>query len=163
MPKRNARSGGVNLPWAFDETLRCQKAGGKDCRVLETQRLEGLDEENETEIASMFLDPPFVPSVCPLNPFRLNERLRLQKAIFLIPGDITIPFEENLRALNGHEDEENMVRIVIPRGLHAEAIEQLYYMNITRTSLFPGLDGYSRALRVYHPIFNPKGWDDSPR
>jgi hypothetical protein len=148
----------VNLPWAFEKTLCLLKAAGKNYRILEAQRLEGLEENAEAEIARTFMDPPFVPSATPLNPFRLNERLRLQKGIFLIPGDITIPFEENLRALPGHDDERHMVRIVIPRALQAEAIEHLYDMNITRTSLFPGLDGYSRALRVYHPIFNPRGW-----
>jgi hypothetical protein len=151
----------VNLSWAFDETLRLLKAARKECRMLETQRLEGLEENHEADVARIFLDPPFVPSACPLNPFRLNERLRLQMGIFLIPGDITIPFEANLGALRGHDDVKNMVRIVIPRALQAGAIEHLYYMNITRTSLFPGLDGYSRSLRIYHPIFNPQEWGGS--
>lgn len=145
----------VRMPWAFEETHRLFKASGKGCDLLDRERLEEKDEEL---FAATFLDPPFVPSACPLNPFRLNERLRIQKGIFLIQGDITIPFEENLKSLPGHDDGNNVVRIEIPKSLQEEAIEYLYYMNITRTSLFPGLDGYARALRIYHPIFNAEEW-----
>jgi hypothetical protein len=146
---------GVDPAWAYRETLRLLKEARKDCRLLEIQRLE---ERDEALFAPTFLDPPFVPSASALNPFRLNERLRLQKGIFLIPGDAALSFEDNLRALPGHEDRDHMVRIEIPRRLQAEAIENLYLMNISRTSLFPGLDGYARALRIYHPIFSPREW-----
>lgn len=145
----------VNGPWAFQETYRMLQAAHKECAILSVPRLE---ENDEASFARTFLDPPAVASVCPLNPFRLNERLRIQKGIFLIPGDIARPFEENLAALPGHERTENIVRIEIPRSLQAEAIEKLWYMNISRTSLFPGLDGYARALGIYHPIFNPEEW-----
>jgi len=145
----------VRMEWASEESRRLFRAAGKRCELLDRGR---LGESDESLFAPTFLDPPFVPSTFPLNPFRLNERLRIQKGIFLIQGDITVPFEENLLALPGHDDEANLVRIEIPRSLQEEAIEHLYYMNITRTSLFPGLDGYARALRIWHPIFNEREW-----
>ena len=36
---------------------------------------------------------------CPQNPFRLNERLTIQKGVFMCPGNVTVPFEENLGSL----------------------------------------------------------------
>ena len=145
----------ANLPWAYGGTLRLLKEARRECRILEIERLQ---EQDEALFAPTFLEPPFLPCACPLNPFRLNERLRLQKGLFMIPGDITIPFEANLKALPGHDSASNILRIEIPRALQEEAIERLYNMNITRTTLFPGLDGYAKALRTYHPIFNPLEW-----
>jgi hypothetical protein len=52
-----------------------------------------------------------------------------------------------------------MLQIVIPVSMRREALQQLHNMNISRTSLFPGLDGYARSLGVYHPAFDPKQWD----
>ena len=145
----------ANLPWAYGETLRLLRQAGRECRILEIERLQ---ERDEALFGPTFLEPPFLACACPLNPFRLNERLRIQKGLFMIPGDITVPFEANLRALPGHDRPQNMVRIEIPREIQSEAIEYLYNVNITRTSLFPGLDGYARALRTYHPIFKPREW-----
>lgn len=88
----------------------------------------------------------------------MNERLRVQKGIFLVCGDITRPFAENLAAMEGWDSGGHVLRIDIPTALHREAIRDLYYMNITRTSLFPGLDGYARSLGIYHPVLNPVDW-----
>jgi hypothetical protein len=121
-------------------------------------RKEQLEEGDEASLARLFLEPPSTPCACPVNPFRLNERLRVQKGIFMICGDIGRPFEENVAAMNGWDAPENMTRIDIPAALHRDAIIDLYYMNITRTSLFPGLDGYARSLGIYHPILNPVEW-----
>lgn len=39
------------------------------------------------------------PFVCPVNPARLNDRLAVQQGIFLVPGDPSLPFEENIAAM----------------------------------------------------------------
>jgi hypothetical protein len=125
---------------------------GKDVSILNKEQLE---EGDEAALAGLFFDPPNIPCACPVNPFRLNERLRVQKGIFLICGDITRPFEANIQAMEGWDEPEHITRIDIPAALHRDAIIDLYYMNITRTSLFPGLDGYARSLGIYHPVLNP--------
>ena len=53
---------------------------------------------------------------------------------------------------------EHLLKIIIPIGLRRHALEKLFYMNISRTSLFPGLDGYAQSLGVYHPSMNPVNW-----
>jgi hypothetical protein len=62
---------------------------------------------------------------------------------------------DNLLALRGNDDRGNLIKIEIPKALRREAIEQLFAMNISRTSLFPGLDGFSESLGIFHPAFRP--------
>jgi len=145
----------VDMPWAYRATIAAMERRGRDVAIL---RKEQLEEGDEAPLARLFLEPPGTACACPVNPFRLNERLRLQKGIFLVCGDITRPFEQNVAAMEGWDSGEHVVRIDIPASLHRNAIIDLYYMNITRTSLFPGLDGYARSLGIYHPVLNPVEW-----
>jgi hypothetical protein len=89
---------------------------------------------------------PRQPLIFPLNPWRMNRRLILQQSIFLVPGDITRSFVENLRAV---EEPENLL-VEIPlsndRGFLQEATRELLSMNMTSATLFPGLDGFAQNL-----------------
>ena len=107
----------------------------------------------------LFFSEPHVASAFPLNPFRLNDRLRIQQGIFLVAGDVTKSFVDNLRALPGSADRDNVFKLVIrPDGVR-DAIRQLFEMGISRTTLFPGLDGYAKALSVYNPVvIDPIKW-----
>jgi hypothetical protein len=87
--------------------------------------------------------------IAPANPFRLNERLTIQKGIFLCPGDISESFWKNLLAFK--PDHRYVKKIVIQQRHHPEFIEKLAYMNIDRATLFPGLDGFAVSLGVYQP------------
>jgi hypothetical protein len=142
-------------PWLSRESIRkLGKAGKRNVGKLKVL----TSEEQEKVIDQCFFSPPFVRTASPLNPFRLNERLRIQKGVFVIPGDPTIGFMDNLQALSGYDSAEHIVQIIIPVTMRREALQQLYNMNISRTSLFPGLDGYARSLGVYHPAFDPRPW-----
>src|SRR5512137_1942207 len=83
----------VDMPWAYRSTIALMERAGRDASIL---RKEQLEEGDEASLARLFLEPPATPCACPANPFRLNERLRVQKGIFLVCGDITRPFSENL-------------------------------------------------------------------
>jgi len=94
-----------------------------------------------------FIDRP-TRTVLPSGPFRRNERLTLQQGTFLIPGDITRSFKDNLKAV-GHLDDENLVRvriINITARLKQRINRILHEMNINNAVLFPGLDGFSESL-----------------
>jgi hypothetical protein len=95
---------------------------------------------------------------CPQTPFLLNERLRIQMGSFMVPGDISTSFEDNLRALPDHDQAHNVLKIVIPMSQRAVALRELFDMCISRRTLFPGLDGYAQTLAVYSPAFNPIKW-----
>src|SRR5262249_13974079 len=88
-------------------------------------------------------------AIAPANPFRLNERLTIQKGLFLCAGDVSITFMDNLSAFNPNDD--CLKKLIIPKKLHAEFIETLSYMNVDRATLFPGLDGFAASLGVYQP------------
>jgi hypothetical protein len=110
-----------------------------------------------------------------VSPPRLNERVAIQKGLFLFPCNITRSFEYNLcksfgfpfEALDSSnatpaktEDfgptvsnvdmEIGVVKINLPRQIHKDALLDLYSMNIDAASLFPGLDGFARSLSSIH-------------
>jgi hypothetical protein len=133
-----------------------RRAGKQDPDVLKAVK----DETHMAVVPDFFLGEPAVPCACPQNPFRLNERLRIQKGVFLVPGSIELPFEENLTAMTGH-DSGNVRKLIIPLVDRRKALPQLFEMNISQTSLFPGLDGYARSLRVYDPEYELKPWSEA--
>ena len=89
-----------------------------------------------------------IPLVCGVNPFRLNQRLSIQQGVFLCAGDISKTFEENLTAMYaGNEAKKPLLKCVITldRPAMQDAVQRLININMTRTSLFPGLDGFARS------------------
>lgn len=136
----------VNDTWckaAAIDVLRPTRTD-RDLRMLDIP----IDYRHEPHLAKILLGEPVVPSVFPVNPFRLNQRLTIQKGVFLCPGDVTRSFEENLRALDGHHREENVLKFILPHGCRQDAAERLYELNISESTLFPGLDGFARSLKT---------------
>jgi len=88
-------------------------------------------------------------------PFASTIRLRIQKGVFVPPGAIDATFTPNLESMAGHNDAANLLRIVIPADLIPGILVELFRINITRRSRFPGPDGYAQELGVDHPVFNP--------
>jgi hypothetical protein len=93
-----------------------------------------------------------------VEPFRMNERLSLQHGIFLFPKNIEVSFEENFCSHHGvnsfaklaqKEGKLVVAKIVIPKMLHLKIACLLDMMNISATTLFPGLDGFARSQKRY--------------
>jgi hypothetical protein len=145
----------VNGPWAVNQSIAALKTKGKDDLEKHTGR---TTREVEKEAYDALFTEPFAKCAYPVNPFRLNDRLRIQKGLFVMPGDARIGFMQNLEALPGHDSGENFVKVIIPAKMKRQALEHLFYMNVSRTSLFPGLDGYASSLGIYHPAFNQEDW-----
>jgi hypothetical protein len=144
----------LNPIWALEQSVALLRSEGKQDAQLNELKATFL-EGTEAIAEPLFIEIPTVRVACPINPFRLNERLRIQKGVFLIPGNVEVRFMENLSNMPGYDDEGNLVKLVIPASMVGEARKELFDMNITRRSLFPGLEGYAQALGVYHPVFNP--------
>lgn len=84
--------------------------------------------------------------VAKLNSYRISQRQAVQQATFLVPLDVTKPFEANLHAsLKGH-GRKHMKRLDLPLSLRAEIVMSQYRGNIHHSSLFPGIDGFARSL-----------------
>lgn len=103
--------------------------------------------KNETFINVYFTNP--CPFVFPENPFRLHNRLITQQGVFLCPGDVRSQFTKNLKTMYGWEQEANIIKISLDFDLKSrhEALQDLFAMNISRATLFPGLDGFAQSLK----------------
>jgi hypothetical protein len=83
---------------------------------------------------------------------QLDERFTIQKGVFLYPCDASQSFEINLRAMPGWNDPSKVLRLDIPLDERRPALKALHSMNISRATLFPGLDGFAQSLKVYHSL-----------
>jgi len=135
----------------------------------ETQTM--LDLENESrEVVQVYLSGCRTrPCVMLVEPYRMNARLAVQQGGFVVPGDLGKSFMENLAfsleedvtMLTAHSarpirrgDAARMfntpvVKIVLPKEIHNQAVWELDQMNVNAASLFPGLDGFARSLHTW--------------
>jgi hypothetical protein len=84
------------------------------------------------------------------NPLQLHRRLHLQQGTFLCPGNIRVPFMENLLYPYRDYGKTDKIRKITCRFQVSdlrEAFKQYMRMNMTRESLFPGLDGFSQSIK----------------
>jgi hypothetical protein len=107
--------------------------------------------EKATVDAIIDHSPPH-PLVFPLNPSRMNRRLILQQSIFIVPGDITKPFMDNLRAVDVPERLVHEIELPSDRGFLQEVTKELLSMNMSSATLFPGLDGFAQNLAALIPF-----------
>ena len=130
-------------------------------------KMENVVEVNRRHIALVLNSDQSKPIVVNMEPERMNERLSIQQGLFLLPGDLRVPFMSVLEKTfkfppGGLADrapikwesemanrvplESNIVKIVLPRSMHSEALDDLHQMNMNSATLFPGLDGFARSL-----------------
>lgn len=84
-----------------------------------------------------------------MNSFRLNNRLSIQQGAFLVPLDVTRSFMDNLRAIAPKRMDANhlaIYRIALNIENLKECLIELHRMNLTRATLYPGLDGLAQSL-----------------
>jgi hypothetical protein len=96
--------------------------------------------------------------VFPLTPFHLNQRLRTQSGSFLVPGNVGVTFQENLDKMAGSTDVRHVKKLLIPFNLRRDFLKKLFDVNCSRTTLFPGLDGFAETLGVYSPALDSKDY-----
>lgn len=126
-------------------------------RAFERERLKPFlaadpnAKQKETVDAIIGSDPP-EPLVFRLNPWRMNRRLIVQQSLFLVPGDITRSFMDNLRATDDPENLMVELPLSTDRAFLQEATRELFSMNMMSATLFPGLDGFARNLKALIPF-----------
>lgn len=89
-------------------------------------------------------------------PHTMNSRLIAQSGTFAVPGVLDLPVEEILR----DKDQENILaKVVLANSVREVGMRELYRMNITHATLFPGLDGLAKSLAYeleFHWRYNPR-------
>lgn len=78
-------------------------------------------------------------------PAKLSPRMAAQQGVFVWPATVKSTFMANLEGLGELPDGVRV--LVIPSSVRDRALEQLRLMNITRASLFPGLEGFAHSFR----------------
>jgi FRG domain len=137
----------VDSEWCIKASVAASLAAYETLgSVVDTLSQREFSYEREKMAARELVSGKLPPSVWPVNPFRLNERLTIQKGIFLAPGDVSKSFSDNLAALPGHDSEANVTCFTIPPSEIDDISRDLYEANITDTTLFPGLDGFAKSL-----------------
>jgi hypothetical protein len=143
------RDSGDLVVWMID-TEWCLTASAEVCRASDKPVLflqqRPISTDTEEGASLELLAPERLRGVWPISPFRLNERLTLQKGVFLAPGDPTQAFVDNLLALPDHDKQSNLVRFTIPRSEIGQIGRELDDTNVTEATLFPGIDGFARSL-----------------
>jgi hypothetical protein len=96
--------------------------------------------------------------------FRLNDRLLVQQGTFLVPGNVAVPFEDNLAAvLKKINKPEALIKFTVSAGRKTkqDILRRLHEMNIGRATLFPGLDGFAQSLDqllTIPDVLRPSNW-----
>jgi hypothetical protein len=137
-----------------------------DMRWLERRShellLQGQDERSgpvpsDVSQLSRFIDEiliggemkPFV--VVPASPVQLHERMIAQQGQLLCSLNPDIAFSTLLLGMFLHPtkvDHPVVSKAVLKKDSRIAFLEELHRMNIHRASLFPGLDGFARALSI---------------
>ena len=92
-----------------------------------------------------------------VQPFVLFDRIIQQNGCFLCQGDINFDFESNLlennKILQNIENHNPYFKLKIKREWKKEILRDLFQMNISSASLFPGIEGTIKSLKNKYEIF----------
>lgn len=83
--------------------------------------------------------------VIPIESCMMNDRYYLQQSVFLSPSNPYKPFNAQLDFLKDIK-EKCLFKLLLPKKDRKKALRDLGKMNISRASLFPGLDGFAKSL-----------------
>ena len=91
-----------------------------------------------------------VLAVYPIEATQHSRRSASQQAVFTICTHLLANHGDVIsEVFAGQENRYPLNKVIIPAGLKDEFLSKLRTMNITPSSLFPGLDGLGRAARDY--------------
>ncbi len=146
----------INVDWVIKEKYQKEKASTQYKDLLDDDKLA-----KGTEINNVLLndEQDYIYSI---NPVELNERLIIQQGVFVIPLNIKKRFMDNL---DGVIEKEHEIKYIKKMRIKCDElfIEEAYYhlnrMNINRATLFPGLEGFSRYLKMLFLIKETIAYD----
>lgn len=146
----------IKKEWLTEEGRALFRKDGRETLIFDDKY---RDEARERDFAEAVLNKDPIAAVIQVTPFQLDERLSIQKGVFLYPCDSTLTFAANLKSMAGADNPSNVVKLKISlqsKNDRLLALRMLHDMNISRATLFPGLDGFAQSLNVYHPSLSLK-------
>lgn len=151
----NSKSDSKRAIWAIDTTWLIKTSLSR-IKSLNGQRDLTCRNLLDSDFISEHFDDFFVKKrlsiILPIMPPRSNPRLLVQQGLFLCPGAIKECFQQVLLSYRDAEDMQKSVhKIVIDGRIRHEVLSELHFMNISRMSLFPDLEGFATSLN--HEIY----------
>jgi hypothetical protein len=141
----------INSKW-------CERAAGEivgDLTISERDR-----KRDEGSFKCLYMNSSIARKfVFTENPIHLNPRLIVQHGVFLCPGNLQVPFAENLKEMRESRDEKHILKLDLNLCVQdvREFSNNLRRMNVDAATLFPGLDGLGRSMRDRIPLYKA-GW-----
>lgn len=169
--------------WAINDNLILSKISQKVEIKMDKDKYYPAYLDGVRHFAESFIESPNQKQdlVLRVTPSRLNERLAVQKGVFLFPCNVEKSFEKNLCStfdfqfdaldsdnsvkLESQDINNDIIRIMrvmkinLPREWHCDAFIDLFSMNIDAASLFPGLDGFAKSLKLGLRVMEKPYWD----
>jgi hypothetical protein len=152
--------------WAIDDHWLTQKNKNSFRKPADRQAYswstKGTTKEGHEKFFKRYFWKNARQTVDAVSAYRLNQRLIIQQGVFLCPGDISVPFMENLDSLfrgRSHPDEFIKLKIALTTQERRTVLQHLHQMNITRATLYPGLDGFAKSLGnllIFPDILKPE-------
>lgn len=134
----------ISLPWCQAKSVQAVR---KMKKLTEKDFPDNADFSNDDVLGTTVFDL-HLALVAPLRPSRLNARIASQQGLFLCPGEMNITFMENLRSLGASDLPDILFKIVFPSSWRGMILYDLHSMNIGPHTLFPGLDGFARSIKL---------------
>ena len=134
--------------WAFNLPLMWQNSEGA---------IDGVDRRTADPRRQGVLDDVYLPNKHSFawqgDPFRMPQRVVAQAGTFLVMGNLRQTVQEIFDGYpgaskgRGRMQHALLIQFVFDRAkVRADAMESMYSMNITQSTLFPGLDGLARSM-----------------
>ena len=145
----------INCDWCW-EAAEMVEPRLKPCNHLSTGEKDNTPLRDDDSFQPIYMQAPCRRFGTAESPYSLNPRATIQQGAYLCPGDVTVSLEDNIRALDGSSSENALVRIRLTttREERQLVLKELFRMNVTRATLFPGLDGFASSLK-HRMAFGP--------
>ena len=91
------------------------------------------------------------PVIVQIDPLRTSERMVAQQGLLLCKLFHQVTFNPCLMSMMIHPDvpgQPVLRRLTIEKSLRIELLKRLREMNIHSASLFPGIDGFGKSLKL---------------
>jgi hypothetical protein len=142
------------LDWTFSPYIAAYFAlvsGNEDSCIyaLNHKQLTDVDQESlgENYKDKVFDDQRGSRSFCyPYEPEMRNERLSCQQGLFLVPSTNYETFDEILA--NYGFDDGTCIKYILDKTMRFDGLRKLRLMNVTSATLFPGIDGFCKSLKL---------------
>jgi hypothetical protein len=107
--------------------------------------------------------------VMAVEPYRVNERLKIQQGLLLLGNHPLFPFHNCLTNLllhaknGGRPSTQWLHKINVASGTRVDVLRTLDKVNINSATLLPGLDGFCQSLQVAVQIQEGDNWPGFPQ